>query len=249
MRAPSTDKARFAKESDLCAAFIAVAEKEGWCAYPETAGFDVLLVSCDGIQIGIEAKLSLNLKVLTQIMPHLSSWSFGGTGPHYRAILIPNYAAIGELFGLAHMLGVSILRQEVPDERGYMRARYFSLPTVRWGADDWHEWCPINLCPLPDYVPDVTAGASAPVALTLWKVKAIKLAIVLKERPVTRADFKVLQLSPSRWTDPYSGWLVATPSGYVAGERLPDFRAQHPTNYQQIKADRAKWDWTLLPAG
>ena len=56
--------AGFAKESDLCAAFLA-SLPEGWTAYPETAGFDILLGrEVDGFQIGIQAKLRLNAKVI-----------------------------------------------------------------------------------------------------------------------------------------------------------------------------------------
>ena len=100
---------------------------------------------------------------------------------------------------------------------------------------------PQTRCVLPDYVPDVVAGASAPVALTAWKVNAIKLAILLETRPVTRSDFQALGLSPSRWTDPWTGWLQKTPRGYVRGERMPDFQKQHPRNWEEIKADGAKW--------
>lgn len=49
-------------------------------------------------------------------------------------------------------------------------------------------------------------------------------------------------LSPSRWTDPHHGWLVVTPAGYVRGDRMPNFAAQHPRNYAEIKADRATWE-------
>ena len=122
-----------------------------------------------------------------------------------------------------------------------------ALPTVKdqfdYGNDDWHQWCPIERLKLPNYVPDVAAGASAPLALTEWKIKAIKLAILLHERPVTRADFKHLQMSPTRWTAPVSGWLVPAPGarGYVAGPYLPDFKAQHPKAYDEILADKDIW--------
>lgn len=110
-----------------------------------------------------------------------------------------------------------------------------------WHDDGWHDWMPMHRCDLPDYVPDVRAGCSAPVALTEWKIKAIKLAIILSERPVTRADFAALKISPSRWTDPWTGYLIKGDGGYVPGPRMPDFRAIHPVNYAQIEADRSKW--------
>ena len=75
---------------------------------------------------------------------------------------------------------------------------------------EWHDWCPNQRCKIPDYVPDVAAGRSAPLQLTEWKVRAIKLAIILEERPVTRADFKALKLHPQRWLDPSAKWLVST---------------------------------------
>jgi hypothetical protein len=99
---------------------------------------------------------------------------------------------------------------------------------------------PEKRCAVPDYVPDVIAGAPAPVALTAWKVKAIRLAVLLEERAVTRSDFKHLQLSPTVWTGP-NGYLTRTPLGYVAGDRMPDLRRQHPRNYEEIRADKARW--------
>lgn len=69
----------FAKESDLCAAFIAAVsrpaeryeiERDRWVVYPETADFDILLRrEADGAQIGIEAKLRLNAYVVSQARP------------------------------------------------------------------------------------------------------------------------------------------------------------------------------------
>ncbi|MBA4913889.1 hypothetical protein H2N59_12065 [Pseudomonas aeruginosa] len=45
-------------EAELCAAFIDEFNRvPGWTCYPETAGFDILVVHEDGRQIGVEAKL------------------------------------------------------------------------------------------------------------------------------------------------------------------------------------------------
>lgn len=241
----------FAKESDLCAAFIADATKDGkWVAYPETAGFDIVMVrAADGIQVGIEAKLVLNVAVLLQALPKYR-WEGGVTGPDYRAVLVPADKCSTGLPDLCEALGITVIRQRGAhaDDGAYPHLRYVqetfrpSLPDERWGrVDGWHEWCPVNRCELPAYVPDVGAGMSAPVALTTWKVQAIKLAILLEERPVTRKDMKALRLSPSRWTDGWTGWLTPTPAGYVANKSMPDFKGQHPVNYEQIKADKAMW--------
>ncbi|PVE25408.1 hypothetical protein DC522_05800 [Microvirga sp. KLBC 81] len=244
-----SDKAQFEKEADLCSAFIEAATKGGtWKAYPETAGFDILLVRNDGVQIGVEAKLALNAKVLAQILPGHINYSYASTGPDYRAVLVPA-GKDGALRSVCAALGITVItcRHEQPGDRWY-RIYGPELPNTRYvDSSDWHEWAPMKRCDVPDYVPDVSAGVASPVSLSAWKVKAIKLAIILEERPVTRADFKALQLSPTRWTDPYTGWLRKTDEGYVPGPHMPDFKAQHPRNYEEIKADRDRWMPGAIP--
>ncbi|MBI1213834.1 MAG: hypothetical protein GC190_20425 [Alphaproteobacteria bacterium] len=77
--------------------------------------------------------------------------------------------------------------------------------------------------------------------LTFWKINAIKIAIVLERRGfVTRADFKHIGIDPRRWI---TDWLKVSPNntGFVANEHMPNFKAQHPRNYDQIAADWDKW--------
>jgi hypothetical protein len=242
----------FTKEADLCAAFLAeVAKDQNWQAYPETAGFDILLVrKADGLQIGIEAKLSFNLKVVTQVLPSYSSWNAATAGPDHRAVLVPRNEVQNGLHTICAWLGITIISLSAPGT-GYRWNSGFNphLPRLRWDSEDWHYWAPLKRCPLPDYVPDVGAGESAPVQLTEWKIKAIKLAVILEERPVSRHDFKVLGISASRWLEPTWGWLkrVDGTKTFVAGPRMPDFKAQHPINYAQIAADKAKWMPPALP--
>lgn len=243
----------YSSEADLCRDFIAAVERchqarrGDWIAYAETAGFDILLVrKSDGVQIGVEAKLRLNVEVLSQA---LQRWRYeaGSTGPDYRAVLVPADAT-GALGGICDALGITVIRQSPAGN--YRRSPEFHpyLPESFAGLySDWHPWCPVQRHKVPDYIPDVTAGASGPVKLTDWKVKAIKLAIVLEGRPVTRADFKVLGLDPSRWLDRHHGWLMPTPSGYIRSRTMPDFRTMHPRNYSEIEADRAKWEPPAIP--
>jgi hypothetical protein len=246
----------FAKETDLCAAFLAEVERQSkkrhavqddWTAYPETAGFDIVMVrKADGVQIGIEAKLALNAAVITQALEGSSGWYRGIKGPDFRAVLVPENATKG-LAPLCRAIGLTVLTCGVA--RPHMERRFFypALPPIKnqfdYGDDDWHQWCPVDRLKLPDYVPDVAAGASSPLALTEWKIKAIKLAVLLQERPVTRGDFKHLNLSPTRWTAPISGWLVpaAGARAYIAGPSFPDFRAKHPRVYEEIVADKSTW--------
>lgn len=234
-------------EADLCAGFIAAVVKDGsWTAYPETAGFDILLVrATDGAQIGIEAKLALNAKVVSQALPGDGRWYSGEIGPDYRAVLVPADKCNADLKQVCAHVGITVITYRGPPENEWSRRPDFYpfLPKeTAWSGDasDWHEWLPSQRCPVPDYVPDVIAGASAPVSLTAWKVKAIRLAVLLEERAVTRADFKHLQLSPTFWTGP-NGCLSRTAEGYIAGPHMPNLRAQHPRNYDEIRADKARW--------
>lgn len=234
---------KYTREADLCADFISEVEKRGdWQAYPETQGFDILLAHKEkGIQIGVEAKLRPNLKVITQALPH---WlDQGDTGPDFRAVLVP--ISDSDFARICGALGIVVL--EFRRARiGTYNSPIRDLPRLDGPYSDlqirhWHDWCPSKRLKLPDYVPDVQAGSSAPVQLSEWKVKAIKLQIILQERPVTRADFKALRLSPTRWLDPCTGWLVKGGGGFVPGPGMPDLRAQHPKNFAEIEADKAKW--------
>lgn len=241
------EKAQFATEADLCAAFIA-ALPEGWTAYPETCGFDILLARpADGFQIGVEAKLTLNAKVIEQVTE--GYWDVCRAGPDCRAVLIP-YGAAGSFAGVCDLLAITVVEMLTPE---LMRHRYRTcmfqpdLPGVSRSSYDprrWHEWCPTKRCELPDYVPDVAAGSSAPVRLTDWKVRAIRIAVILQKRGfVTRADFKAIGIDHRRWITPGIDWLAPSDSKgvYVAGRHLPDFAAQHPTNFEQIAADADRW--------
>ncbi len=53
-------------------------------------------------------------------------------------------------------------------------------------------------------------------------------------------------MSPTRWCDYFSGYL--SPAGkegrythYIANHRTPDFKKQHPRNYDEIEDDWPIW--------
>lgn len=251
----------FPTEADLVAKFCWLihpdrwernpARAPRWTAYHETAGWDLLLAHETGAQIGIEAKLSLNPKVLEQALP--SRWA-DDEGPDFRAVLVPYDGLQNHMHRLCHHLGIVVIG--VGASTGWNGKQSFDfhpgLPDLKslYDLKDWPNWLPSKRCKLPDYVPDVTGGHAAPVALTDWKIRAIKLIILLDRRGyVTRRDMKALGISPSRWTDHYHGFLAAGPEGYVRNNRTPDLKAQHPTNWAQIEADYAKWSVGVETAG
>ncbi|WP_379069284.1 hypothetical protein ACHMW4_04110 [Mesorhizobium sp. UC22_110] len=233
---------QFATEADLCKAFIEALPKE-WTAYPETGGFDILLSrNADGFQIGVEAKLRLNAKVITQAAEYAGYHYVDRPGPDCRAVLIPEGVSM-ELSAVCELLGITVVAMHTPSK--WRRSFGFlpDLPKPDNGSwrNDWQELCPATRIVLPDWVPDVGAGRSAPVALTDWKILAIKIVITLAKRGyVTRQDFAFFKISMSRWTQ--ERWLKQDGNGgWIAGDRMPDFKAQHPVNYPQIEADFEKW--------
>lgn len=224
--------------------------KSVWTIYPETAGWDLLLVDQHGVQIGIEAKMTLNVKVLSQALPHYYA---SDRGPDYRAVLV---ARAGLQLGLQHLashLGITVIRLDA--ELGWRQGAPVHISTQPNGLPDemtpydfdirnWHPWHPLEREVLPDYIPDVEGGRPSPVTLTDWKIRAIKLTILLDRRGyVTRRDMDFLKISPTMWTKPFYGFLTQgdVRGQWVRCERTRDFRKQHPENYAQIEADWENW--------
>lgn len=232
----------FKIEADLCARFIS-SLKEGWTPYAETAGWDILLVrDADGFQIGIQAKLRLNVKVLNQAIEDGNQWSAERAGPDCRAIMVPDGEG-GGLGAIAAYIGITVIRVRAKDQWG-MPAFEPGLPRIgnEWSERYWFEMAPVKRHKLPEYIPDVAAGASAPVQLTAWKISAIKIAVTLERRGfVTRSDFKQHGIDYRRWIAPKYGWLSVSDGRYTAGPRLPDFKIQHPKVYAEIAAGADEW--------
>lgn len=227
---------KFATEADLCAAFIAALPAD-WTPYAETAGWDILLVHKTGVQIGIQAKLAFNTHVLHQAAEEHYNWKFG---PDFRAVLVPD---TGGLAWIAARLGITVIH---PLADHWPKERFRFVPQLPGESihsppyEEWFDQLPIERHTLPEYVPDVPAGASAPVQLTDWKIKALKIAVILNERGyVTRTDFKALKLDHRRFVD--QGWIVVSEGGWVKGKFWPGFEAQHPKVIEQIRADAPKW--------
>jgi hypothetical protein len=232
----------FKTEAELCAAYIEFAQRGGnWTAYPETEGWDILLVrNTDGFQIGVQAKMQFNMKVLAQAVESGGCY-YRLAGPDCRAVLVPSApdgaSAVCEALGLSLIRYTGSYRYEFSPQRMPSLDYDMSWPTGR----DWPEWSPMKRHQLPDYVPDVVAGSAAPIQLTKWKVAAIKLVALLHIRGfVTRADFKAIGLDHRRWLSPPFGYLDPAEDGrWVASSRLPDFEAQHPVVFPQVMAETA----------
>lgn len=256
----------FSTEAELCAAAIE-ALPEGWTAYNETAGFDMVWVHDAGFQIAVEAKLVLNPKVLLQVLQGRRRMS---PGPDFRAVLVGR--VIAETALLARALGITVLtlqadwqgprrrNAEGPPRRiyhirnGLPCVQEIKYPTNRhsWlDSEEWFDEAPEERLELPEYVPDVAAGVPAPTVMGDWKIKAMKVCIWLqRNHRITRAQFKAMKINSSRWMNGY--WLrkSATRGVWEPGPKFPAevFQRQHPMIWSQIEADYETWAESIPPA-
>jgi hypothetical protein len=246
-------------EAAMCAQFCEWVRLKGWTPYPETAGWDVLCVAPDGFQIGVQAKLLLNPAVVCQAIESDGWLGAEPVGPDCRAVLVPGAKCQNGLVTICAALGITVIRAAGPgpitkhgqlsmEVKGFGRVRRAAFePDLPSGSDpwkmrDWFDRCTAQRHMLPEYVPDVVAGASGPVQLTDWKVRAIKIAILAERQGyVTRQDFADLKISIHRWLT--LKWLThhASDRGRLVPAQMPDFKAQHPRNYAEIEADFEKW--------
>lgn len=264
-------EAAFKTEADLCAAFLQCMP-EKWVAYPESCGFDIVLAHKEtGAQIGIEAKLTLNTKVLVQVTEGRDREK---RGPDFRAVLVGKVVA--ENATLAKRLGIKVLTMvprrtahggEYLPPRGHPKTDWVVnrggewLPELDdykpgrglswWSHNDWEDEAPGERLKLPDYVPQVAAGVPAPVKLTDWMIQAIRMCITVERiGAVSRKHFQHLKLHQSRWSE--GRWLIkAEDRGlWKAGPNFPaaNFRRTHPVSYAQIEADWPIWGAALVSA-
>jgi hypothetical protein len=219
-------ESRYKTEAELCAAFIEWVQPMGWTSYNECCGWDILLAHPDGRQFGIQAKLRFNATLFRQVMPSL----YEKSGPDHRGVLLPES---GECIDPLNACGVAVIHCYsdgfAPD--------YFSGDNC--APEGWN---PAKRHELPEFVPDVPAGASCPVQLTTWKIAALRVCELLERQGyLTAKEIKEFGIDARRWTNPATKWLQPHPDGagkWVRGPRL-EFDRQHPDVYAKIKAGGA----------
>lgn len=245
-------KAKFPTEAALCDLFIEdMRAMGGWTIYPETAGFDILLVrESTGHQLGVEAKLSLNAKVADQILPSVhAGYDQGREGPDFRAVIVPYIGESSE--GIAKMLRILGVQVWAPDawrpSAAFMHfqlgrhgndARAFDVADgdlMPWDIA-WHDWNPARRCKLPEIVPNVRAGVPAPMRLTPWKIGALKVIADLEVFGfVTAKSVRDHSIDARRFCAS-DGWLTSLGDGKWARGTLPRFEDQHPEAYAEVLA-------------
>jgi len=185
-------------EASFCDDFIAYCKAHGWTSYPEQGGWDIVLVR-GHVQIGIQAKLVANNKVLTQALPEDPQSTIG---PHYRAVLVGSFRgrtpaaknSNREMFTRMARASKLLVFDPTPAMRQAWAARQGKLwlpigyhgnlsarrrVSVRWR---WYRWRTRKLVWLPPFVPVHGAGVPNPVTVSPWKVAAVKLELVHIEK-------------------------------------------------------------------
>jgi hypothetical protein len=229
---PSEVKTHFPTEAALCDAFAAWARLRGYTVYPETAGWDMVLVDAEGRQTGIQAKMDLNLKVLAQALN--DGWWSEYPGPDHRAILVPFEREGVEAILVRVGLGLFVPRSAAYTMDAHKHGLKWSFDQD-YGSMAMFDWNPSKRCELPDYVPDVPAGVPAPRTLSPWKVGALRVLAKLEVRGyLTRDDVRGCKNDPRRWCAS-DGWLLPLGGGrWGRGPKTPAFADQHPDIYAQI---------------
>jgi hypothetical protein len=241
----------FNTEVDLCNAFLSTVPPS-YVAYPETEGWDIVLVrKIDGLQIGIQAKLRMNEEVIEQTLR--TTFCHYSTGPDCRAVLVPFESQRFSTF-LSYAGVVVITVVDRNDNYGNKWGVHPQLPHGahrHWDEKHWPEWFPVKRLWLPDYLPDVDAGASSPRQLSAWKIKSLKILAILEKRGfVQRGHFKALQLSPTQWCSP-GGWLDRDiqQKRFIRSPRTPDLAQHHPKVWPEILATFDDWMKLVEPEG
>lgn len=222
----------FEYETQLCEAYMGWARRGGSVCHPETGGFDILEVLPSGHQIGIEAKIRLNLKVIQQALPthHELMQRWGEyPGPDHRAILVPH--AADELVAMLGMVGLTVFvwcgcsgvsgHSFMPDTHGL----------------ELFDWNPPKRVDVPKYASNVPAGVPSPVRMTKWKIGALKIAAHLElVGSIKRKEITAYGCSPTSFCQ-YGGWLEPVGEGRFVNRSMPDVRRQHADVYPEVRRE------------
>jgi hypothetical protein len=192
-------KERFlGSEKELCAWFNQIAVSGGWTVYPETAGWDMLLVRdfCGKkIFAGVQAKLHYNIHVIEQVLQNSSQ-------VHHKVVLVPD--ANSSIVTVA--LGMVIIRWKRDAESvfltNYEKFHEIGCPEFYFPVDnDKIPWTP-DVC--PDWLP---SGDSSPRRIGVWMQNAIKLLAHAKLNggKLRTDDFFRYKMRAGLWTR--NGWV------------------------------------------
>lgn len=185
----------FATEADLCQAFLDSLSDE-WKIYPEQGDWD-FVVQRRQVQVGVQAKKTASMKVLSQALPHMPGEP--ETGPHYRAVLIGRWPGRTpkarmerrrDFLVVARHLRLIIL---APSGGGWLPLGYdgnlffkFDIRGIPYiqSRMDWrhYRWHPSSPLWVPPFEPDMPAGVPAPAHVSAFQIACLELHSICAER-------------------------------------------------------------------
>lgn len=181
------------KEEDLCSEFKSIVEAVGGIVYAETAGFDMLIVGPEGLQIGVEAKLRANVDVLAQAL-NGDKWPGrpNHVGPDYRAVLVPKAKpAFREVASAAHVWVFDLAKATRDANRDVLHFDMMFFGDPESYVHRHYLWQYNRPCWVPPTDFGVPAGVPSPRSVTPWKIGAVRLCMLLREQGfVTSRDFR-----------------------------------------------------------
>jgi hypothetical protein len=199
-------------ENEMMEAFGAHARAEGWLVFPETSGFDMLLVATDrvhalgvqpGDQVGVEGKRACNMRVLVQAMPKNT-----GAGPHYHLVVVPRLDPdFAELARTVGIMAVAAANRDWGRSRGlWVKSDFrFDLKIFPTFYRQYYE----EPCWHPEVEIWVPSGVASPKTISPWKVKAVRLCMVARRQGfLTSDDFRQHSISMGVWRT--RRWLIPT---------------------------------------
>lgn len=226
----------YATEAEFCAAFLRGIGPR-WTVYPEANGYDIFLVRDDGYQVGVEAKLRPSLKLVQQVASHVY-WSemTNRARPDCIVAACPDHGPLREVMGLLRPRGVLLLGEFSPGwrRRSLERGDEQDWPAMPEGG---------KRCEVPAVIGDDVAGQPCGPSCTPWKLGAIRLAMLMRQRGyLTAADFKAAGVGITTWRAKY--WIAAGEREgrvvrYVPGPAWVWWDEVHPTVAEQLRGGAA----------
>lgn len=215
-------------EFELCNDLIDLARNLNWKIYPEVSNYDLVIVSTTekypfkiGDQIGIEAKLKPNVKVLSQIIEKMSDHK----GPNWIATLTPyiteEFASVSKFLRISNIFAFDKANDPVSQQKNKLRSTFKHFSNINRKFYKVPLW-------VPDYEIDIEAGAASPKSVSPWKVKAVEFVININKNKnglMTSQDFRDYGVGNYQtWLD--RGWIKY--SGMKDGKHKLWIFTKHP---------------------
>lgn len=236
-------RVNFGSETALCDAFAARARATGWAVYPETGGWDLLLVWTGEAPVPspacekADAFLSVSFfSKIREIVEEYDGKLEAGMQLGIQAKLRANVDVLHQAVNgaEAHWAGPDFRGVLVPNTSEAFNAiashlglhvyveddreKMVYTPDVKWRAKA-RVW-------VPPVVPSWSGGGKSPRTLSAWRVGALKICGLLRLRGwVTKAEFKEAGIEHRSWVS--REWIKGerVAGGYryrIGAKALPD---------------------------